>query len=181
MPHAQDVLNELDGLQHRLAELRALVKRDLVVEAMPSGPVSVLVCRVGDQRCCLFLSEVQRVVPVCRLTILPDTPEWVLGLLNLGGDMIPVIDVGRRLHQSARTPSRTDLIIICAVASRRVGLLVHDVDSVADVDGSKIEAVDKDLPSAPFLLGVAQIQGDSALLLSVSCLLAVSGLPETSG
>ena len=59
-------------------------------------PDQLLVFALGDQRCALYLPVVDRVVRMVEITPLPKAPDIVLGVVNVHGEVIPVINVRKR-------------------------------------------------------------------------------------
>ena len=128
---------EVDALRARLDELTRL--RDApgltVAEAddepIPSGLLDVVVCRLDVGRIGVPLSIVDEVVMLAATTRLPDAPPWVVGLLDLRGTMVPVIDVDARIARCSSSPQLTDQIVVVRAFGGRVGLLVEEVERVA--------------------------------------------------
>lgn len=170
-------IEEIHELERRLYELRKEVAR-LDRDALPGdGPIQVLVCRVGSERMGLALADVLEVVPVARLAALPEAPAWVVGILNLRGESLPVLDASSRMARAARSMELSDLIVICTWRKRRVGLVVQEVFDVVDDDFANVQAPG-DVPHAPYLAGVLPRSGRQVFLLSVERLFALSDIPE---
>jgi purine-binding chemotaxis protein CheW len=104
-------------------------------------------------RYALRLDVVERVVPAAALTPLPGAPAIVLGLLDLGGRIVPVVDIRARFRLPAREMGIDDRFIIATTARRTLGILV-------DAPGEVIEAVEADIDrGSGVLLGSALIAG----------------------
>jgi purine-binding chemotaxis protein CheW len=76
-----------------------------------------------------------------RVTRIPQTPDYVLGVLNLRGAIVPVIDLRLRFGLVREVYGETTVIIIVAVADRLFGIVVDAVSDVADIDASAIRPV----------------------------------------
>jgi len=176
-----DVLREIDELQRRLYELKKQVAGRAHTEELPDGDLTVLIARVGEERVAFLARSLDEVVPMARLTPMPESPSWVAGVLNLRGRMVPVIDVLARSRRGARRQEVEDLIVICRVDERPVGLVVQEIVDVRIVDRRRLEPPPQDVPFAPYLLGLLKMEGAPGLLLSIRRLAATSDLPEEDG
>jgi purine-binding chemotaxis protein CheW len=124
---------------------------------------------------------VVEVVMMAKLTPMPESPEWVAGLLNCRGQTIPVIDVLARLTRAAHRPSLSDVVVICSVAGRRFGLIVQEILSVDTVPPRSVQPPSPETEHAPYLLGVIQLAQQMILLFSVAALLDVASSSGANG
>jgi len=90
----------------------------------------IVVFKLDDQRYGIKLSAVERVVRIAELTPLPHAPEIILGLVNIGGRIIPVADIRRRFHLPSWQLKLNDQLILAHTSSRPIGLIVDEVDSI---------------------------------------------------
>ncbi len=151
---------------------RELEARAIVEEPLPTGAVEAIVCRLGDGRIALPLHQVQEVTMIAWTAPLPEAPPWIVGLLDLRGEVLPVIDVAARVDQCARTPSLTDHIVVCRDEGRAVGLLVQAVLGVASLDRDEA-ASSIDAPHARYVRAALRDDEGVVLLLSLRRLVAL--------
>lgn len=111
----------------------------------------------------LPLGMVDRVVRAVEITPLPRAPQIVLGVVNVQGRVIPVVDVRRRFGLPERGISLTDQMIIAHTARRPVALVVDSVSGVLDY--SEAQAVDgaEVLSELDYIRGV--VKRDDGLIL----------------
>lgn len=99
--------------------------------------MKVLAFHIGRERYALPLTAVLRVLPVARLKALPGAPHYVPGLLDLHGEVIPVIDLSRLAGtppDAVRYDTRILLVEVAAAGRlRRLGLKAERVTGVADI------------------------------------------------
>ncbi|MGC4119889.1 MAG: chemotaxis protein CheW [Myxococcales bacterium] len=172
------LLHEIRELEKRLADLRGRVVGRIEREQVPrSGPLPVVVCRLGDQRIALLQQWVSEVVMVCRLTPLPEAPAWIPGVLDCRGRSVLVLDVLARLKRQARRPELSDRIVLCEWAGRRVGLIVQELLGVESAAAEDLQAPPQDVECAPYVLGTLPVRREQALLFSLSALLDSSDVP----
>lgn len=172
------IAREIEYLRARLAELEKRISPALR-EKVPTGKLAILVARVAEDSIAFLHHGIEEIVPMARLTAVPESAEWVAGILNLREKMVVVIDVRARLRKKARRPELSDLILICRVEERVVGLIVQEVLEFKTVSSNEIEDAPTDVPFAPHVMGALQSAGRPVLLLSVKTLIATSDIPSS--
>lgn len=107
--------------------------------AAANAAMALLVVRMGGRSCALRAEHVIEILPRVRLSQVPNLPDQVLGVVNVRGRVVPVIDVRARVSGSdAPPPSYLHLVIVLA-AGRHVGLAVDEVLDVRDVPRAAVE------------------------------------------
>lgn len=143
------------------------------------GPVLRLVLFVvEDQRYGLPLETVDRVLRMVAVSPLPEAPPVALGVINVHGQVIPVVDVRRRLGLPARQHDVTAHLLVARTVRRALALPVDVVLGVTDVAADRVTATDRLLP------GIGQVAGIAALpdgLLYIHDLDAFLSLDEERG
>jgi purine-binding chemotaxis protein CheW len=114
---------------------------------------------VGKQEYAVDIRRVAEILQPVPVTALPRAPEFLEGVVNLRGAIIPVVDVRKRLGGELKSTRKTKLLI-CLIGRKRVALIV---DGVSQVFRVKLG----DLKPAPPL-------GESGL---ASCVMGVCGPP----
>lgn len=124
----------------------------------------LVVFNLDAHRYAVRLEFVRRVVRVAEPTPLPNAPDIVLGVLNLRGEIIPVLDIRRRLGLPRRDINPTDQLIVASTARRRIALLVESVSGVAKRSPDEITKADEIMPGVEYLEGVSKLE-DGILLI----------------
>ena len=105
----------------------------------------VLTFHVGRTRFAVPILEVREIVGMMDVTPVPDTPPGVLGVINLRGRVIPVVDSRHRLGLEPREVDERACIVVFEVHEQLVGAVVDDVSDVVDVPR---DALDPPPPSS---------------------------------
>jgi len=117
----------------------------------------------------LEILKVREIMGLMDITAVPRTPEFVKGVINLRGKVIPVVDL--RLKFGLKEAEHTDetCIIVVNVSSMEMGIVVDKVSEVLDIAGDEIEEtpsfgteVDTD-----FILGMGKAEGKVTILLDI--------------
>jgi purine-binding chemotaxis protein CheW len=113
---------------------------------------------LGEQRYALPLATVQRVTRMVEVTPLPKAPDVVLGVIDLQGDIIPVMSMRKRFGIAEPETSLSDQLIVADGGVRRVALVVNSVAGVVEQTEEVTEA-EKIVPGAQYVEGMARLEG----------------------
>ena len=125
--------------------------------------------RIGDQEFCVDVMSVREIRGWTPATPLPHSLSYVLGVINLRGAVLPIIDLRARLGLGVTEPSARAVIIVTHMADRTVGLLVDAVSDILTTTDDVIQPtpdVACDTVRA-FVKGVLAIDGRMISLLSL--------------
>ena len=104
----------------------------------PSSPqdsrVELATFQVGEAICGMAIGYIQEINKLSQLTRVPQAPVDVLGILNLRGQIVTVLDLARRLGLGSTEPDSQCRVIIVNSASGKVGILVHRISDVVSVE-----------------------------------------------
>ena len=134
----------------------------------------------------LEILKVREIIGMMSITKVPRTPEFVRGVINLRGKVIPVIDLRRKFGMENIADTEETCIIVVDVSrsedTLQIGILVDSVSEVLDIRGKDIE----DAPSfgtdldTDFILGMAKAKGSVKILLNIEKVLNSTELENLS-
>jgi len=119
---------------------------------------------LDDRAYALHLPAVERVVRIVEVTPLPDASGIVAGVVNVRGQVIPVIDVRKRFLLPARKLHLSDQLIVARTSRRTVALIADTVTGVVECDEADVIAAEAILPGMEYVKGVAKL-GNGMLLI----------------
>ncbi|HHJ16468.1 MAG TPA: chemotaxis protein CheW [Gammaproteobacteria bacterium] len=139
--------------------------------------------RLADETYGINVMQVQEVLRVSEIAPVPGAPHYVLGIINLRGNVVTVVDT--RIRLGLRTSEVTDStrIVIIEGAKHVVGILVDCVAEVVDLAASEMETapnVGND-DSAKYIQGVASRDGELLILVDLNKLLTDEEWDELAG
>ena len=147
-------------------------------QAVESRTGKYLVFELNGEDCCVHVLKVREIMGVQAITPVPHTPDYLKGVINLRGKVIPVVDLRLKFGMPAIEYSqRTCIIVVHAQredTSVPLGIVVDSVTEVVSIAASDIE----DTPNfgedaaVPFLMGMAKTKGRVKLLLDIDAVLA---------
>jgi purine-binding chemotaxis protein CheW len=144
------------------------------LRAATEGPGRPLVVfSLDDQRYALDLDRVQRSLRVVAITSLPGAPAIVLGIVNLGGAVIPVADMRKRFGHAPRAARLSDHLIVASTGRRTVALLVDETNGVVDATPDCFAPAAGFLPSLDLVSGAVKLESGLILIHDLERLLSL--------
>ncbi|CAN1558075.1 CheW Chemotaxis signal transduction protein [Rhabdaerophilaceae bacterium] len=140
--------------------------------------------RVRDEEFAIDIMAVREIKGWTESTSLPNQPEYLLGILNLRGTIVPIFDLRCRFGMGLTKATSAHVVIIVSVLERTVGLLVDAVSDILTVQTSNIKPIpdmDRANGGSQFLSGIIAVNDSMVVLLSLESLFdksAVAALPS---
>ena len=131
----------------------------------------MLIFTLDDQRYALRLATVERVIRAAAITPLPKAPEIALGVLDLHGQVIPVINLRLRFGLPQRETRASDQFVIARANRLTVALVVDGAESVLEGGAEAVIAPDDILAGTGFLEGVTRTEDGLVLIHDLASLL----------
>ena len=129
--------------------------------------------RLENETYGINVMQVQEVLRVTEIAPVPGAPDYVLGIINLRGNVVTVIDTRRRLVLPSREPDDATRIVIIETGKHVVGIMVDAVAEVVDLDTSEIDTAPSvgNEDSARYIQGVANVDDNLLILVDLNKLL----------
>lgn len=130
----------------------------------------------------LGILNIKEIIEYGEITEVPMTPDFISGVINLRGSVVPVIDLSQRFSgQAIEYTKRTSIIIIelqNADLSIEIGVTVDMVNEVLDIRQSEIEPAPTlgDQIETNFISGMAKVDGKLLILLNIENVLSIDEL-----
>jgi len=138
-----------------------------------------LTFRLGDEDYAIEIRYVTEIVGMQRITEVPDMPGYVKGVVNLRGQVIPVIDMRLRFNMIDRPYDERTCIIVINIKNRQVGLVVDTVNEVRMIEEMNVSPVPKaGGNSMDYISGLGKVGEEVKILLDTNRLLFEQELPE---
>ncbi len=119
------------------------------------------------------IAFVTEIIGIQKITEVPDMPDFVKGVINLRGKVIPVMDVRLRFHLDERDYDERTCIVVVDINGTAVGLVVDQVNEVADIPEADVEPPPRTTKgsSSRYLKGMGKVEEQVRILLNVDKLL----------
>jgi purine-binding chemotaxis protein CheW len=118
--------------------------------------------------------QVQEIRRVTEITSVPRAPQFIRGVINLRGRILPVLDLRTRLGLGEVAPSRAARIVVVRVKDRLLGLLVDGASQVLKIPVSQVEPAPEEVvqKGGDYIRGVAKLDDRLIILVDLERLLA---------
>ncbi|MFP5344724.1 MAG: chemotaxis protein CheW [Gammaproteobacteria bacterium] len=138
--------------------------------------------RLDNETYGINVMQIQEVIRVNDIAPVPGAPDYVLGIINLRGNVVTVMDTRQRFGLAPRDMDDGTRVVIIETGGHVMGLLVDSVAEVVDIHASQIESapnVGND-DSARFIQGVCSRDGELLILVDLDKLLSAQEWKEVS-
>lgn len=141
---------------------------------MENGNIKVIVFELQNEEYALSVQHVGAIERMHPITRVPQTPQFVKGVINLRGIVIPIIDLRLRFGMKEAKLTEENRILIVHVDNMEVGLIVDAANDVIDIQEDIIEPPPEVIDAVDFdyISGVAKIDGRLVVLLHLQQVLA---------
>lgn len=143
-----------------------------------SAEGQLVIFELNGQRYGLPILEVQEIMRMVPVNPVPSASEYLEGVINLRGRVIPVLNLSRRLGLPGKERDGETRIIVVEQGGRKIGMIVDRVLEVGRYNEADIETPDVVGNTAGCLSGFAKKDGHILLLLNTGALCEKTELPE---
>ncbi|MBP3458287.1 MAG: purine-binding chemotaxis protein CheW [Lachnospiraceae bacterium] len=143
------------------------------VEAQES--IQYIVVKFGDEQFGIDIKYIDNIVRMQRITRVPKVQSYIKGVINLRGEVIPVVSIRLKMGLEEDVITKTTRIIIIKLDNGEViGMLVDEVKEVVTLETSQIEKVSYDSKEEKvnYLSGVGKDKGELISLLDMNLVFA---------
>jgi purine-binding chemotaxis protein CheW len=130
---------------------------------------------IGDALCGMDILKIQEINKLMEMTKVPQAPDYMIGILNLRGQIVTIIDLGQKLGLGTAEISNESRNIIVNAPGENVGLLVSRISDVIMADPDKIEPAPANMTGIQggFFIGVYKTENKLIGILDVKEVLRI--------
>jgi purine-binding chemotaxis protein CheW len=146
---------------------------DMMVQAEENK--QFIVIKIGKEKYGINISYIHNIVRMQSITRVPKAPYYFKGVINLRGEIIPVISLRLRFDLEEEIDTNATRIIIIKVSEQAIGIIVDQVEEVINLSDSDIEVIIKDATDekANYVSGVGKVGTELVTLLNIEGFIAV--------
>ena len=134
----------------------------------------LVVFAIGNEEFGVEIGQVREIVRLVQITYLPKAPEFIEGVVNLRGQVLPVIDLAKRLGISSHLRTEATRIVVIEVENNTVGMIVDSVSEVLRLSSEDVDEVpmlvDTEIPEH-YIRGVGKLKDRLLVLLDLDKIL----------
>jgi len=134
-----------------------------------SDSTQYIVVKIGREQYGINIKYIQNIVRMQNITRVPKAPYYIKGVINLRGEIIPVMSIRLRFGLEAEEDTFNTRIIIVKIAGQAIGLIVDEVKEVIDLPEEDIQVVSRDAndEKSNYVIGVGKIKSELVTLLNL--------------
>lgn len=143
--------------------------------AFVNNEIQLVVFKLGREDYGISILAVQEIKRMADITRVPHAPDYVKGVINLRGSVLPVLDLKKRLDLPPADYTDYTRIVIVKVEDIAVGIVVDAVSEVTAVDSANIEAAHTVVSgvNAQYLSGVGKLDDRLLILLNLEAIIGI--------
>lgn len=145
---------------------------NLLEQAREKNENQYIVFQLDDQEYAIDIKQVHEINRLKEIVIspVPKTPDFVEGIINLRGEVVPVIDLRRKFELEKREIAKGTRILIVKIGNKMIGLLVDGVSEVVDIAEARISEPPEEICdiNTKYINGVARLEKRLILLLDIN-------------
>jgi Chemotaxis signal transduction protein len=140
----------------------------------------IVIFALGSEFFGADIAKVESIIKIQSITQLPHAPNFVEGVTNLRGKVLPVIDLRKRFGLPAQQTDKNSRIIVVSVDQIEVGMIVDEVSEVLSVPEGSVEATPAIVATvdSSFIKGIAKIEQRLVILLDLPQVLSTKEQTE---
>ena len=149
---------------------------DVVAEKKDTSAIDgkFLTFILGNEVYGIEILKAREIIGLMDITTVPQTPEYMKGVINLRGKVIPVIDLRLKFGMPEEEHTQETCVIVVEVNNTSIGIIVDSVSEVSDINGGEIE----DAPSfgqgidTSFIMALGKVKDKIIILLDIEAVLS---------
>lgn len=140
-----------------------------MAEHLMADESQYVVFRLGRETYGLDISAVLEIITMQNITEVPGTDEFIEGIINLRGRVIPVFNLHKKFNLTGDEITRSTRVVVVEVEGNNIGMLVDEVSEVVRITKESIEQPTSILAGIgqEYLAGVAKLEGCLVVLLDL--------------
>ena len=140
---------------------------------MKEQGVKILIFSINGEHYATNIMEVERILEYEKSTKIPDSPEFVEGVINYEGSILPVITLSKRFNLPFTKVQDASKIIVAKQNNSKIGIIVDFVSEVKDVKIENVEESPEIITgiSKRYIKGLIKIDGRIIIYLNLSAIL----------
>jgi purine-binding chemotaxis protein CheW len=105
----------------------------------PGEVVQIVSFHLGREEYGVDIAQVQEIIRLVDITHVPRAPRFIDGVINLRGQLIPIIDLRTRFDMPRVEPTKSTRIVVTEISDKRIGIVVDSVSEVVNIPIENVE------------------------------------------
>ncbi|MFH0974650.1 MAG: chemotaxis protein CheW [Spirochaetota bacterium] len=143
--------------------------RNKEIKEKSVSSIQIVCFKIGKEEYGIDILKVQEILNLPKITLLPKAADFILGVIDLRGKILPIIDLSKRFGITSLNVSKITRAIIVKIKEKEVGLAIDSVSHVVRVESDEIElppAIVKGI-SGRYIVGIAKVNDEFVVILDI--------------
>lgn len=135
-----------------------------------SAEQQLIIFKLGNEKFGIDIGKVREIITMQQVTKVPHTHEYIEGIINLRGRVIPIFNIKNKFNFPENVLTRLARIMVAEVAGNTMGMIVDGVNEVLRIHKSIIEEPSDKLVSGldeQYMEGIAKLEEDLVIILDL--------------
>ena len=131
--------------------------------------IQMVIFKLNTEEFAVEVASVEAIIKLQAITKVPHAPDFVMGVTNLRGNIVPVIDLKKRLNLPESKTGEETRIVVALLQESKVGMIVDAVSQVTEIDDAQIEAAPQYSTSidTSFIRGIVKVEQELVIMLDL--------------
>ncbi len=149
--------------------------------------MSLVTFKISDEIYGINIMEVREIIRYTEITPIPNSPDFVDGVITIRGEIIPIVDLGKRFHfEPVSFTEDEELlrgVIVIIVEDMTIGILIDQVNRVITINSSVIQPPPQMISGigSEYIQGVVKLEENLLVILNINKLFNKRELMQLSG
>ena len=112
--------------------------------------INLVTFKLGNNEYAIDIMQAKEIIKMEKITLIPNAPDYVEGVINLRGNIIPIVDLKKRFNLEENDGEKNTGIIIVKIDDVDMGIIIDAISKVVSIATSNIQ------PPPPMLSGIGQ-------------------------
>ena len=124
---------------------------------------------LGNEKYAISITDVEEIIRLTEITPVPKAPDFIEGIINLRGRVIPVADLKKRINLGEANYDDKTRIVVVMLREKRMGLIIDSVEEIIRIEADQIEQAPALTMSmdASYVEGVAKTDKAMIIILNI--------------
>ena len=133
--------------------------------------LSFVTFKISSELYGINIMEVREVIQLCEITPIPNAPDFVDGVINLRGEIIPILNLSKRFHFKEKSYTEEEellrSILVIKVNDLVIGIIIDQINKVVNIYEDQIQSPPQMISGigAEFVQGVVRLEEEDILLI----------------
>lgn len=137
-------------------------------------PVQYIVIKLGEEQYGIDIRYIENIVRMQRITRVPKMPAYINGVINLRGEVVPVMSIRIKMGLPVDELTKNSRIIILKLEQGAIGVLVDEVKEVVTLEEDQVEKISYSAKEENFISGVGKVGDDLISLLELNAVVGTT-------